>query len=89
MNLHRALICSLACAALSTAVGCETFNYSYNGPQYMGQHSDRRMGGTSWQVSGEPKPEVPLPEAGPAPVAPHEQKAGQAAPAPAGSGQNK
>ena len=91
MNLHRALLCSLACAAMSmTVVGCESYNYSYNGPQYMGRHSDRAMNNSMWQVTGEAKPEVPMPEVGPAPVPPHQQRAGQPAPSsPAGSGQNK
>jgi hypothetical protein len=98
MNLHRALLRSIACAALSvTVTGCEVFSYSYDGPQYIGQYSDRGMSKTNWQVSGEPAPEVPMPEAGPAPVAPHRQGSGEVAPqrqgagevAPTGSGQNK
>ena len=81
MNVHRALIALFACALLAGLIGCDTW------PEhtYMGSRSERAMNNTRWEVSGEEKPQAPMPPDEPAPVPPHQAKAQQ----PAGADQNK
>jgi hypothetical protein len=86
MNSHRAsrvLIASLACGLMAGSVGCDLWPDNTE-QTYLGSRSERAMDNTMWEVSGEEKPQAPMPPAEPAPVAPH-----QAQPQPAGAGQNK
>ena len=69
MNSHRVLA-SLACAALLISLGgCEMDNpYKHTYPASRSESNMRRN--TQWQVTGEEKPQVPMPEDTPAPTAP-------------------
>src|SRR5688572_14686567 len=90
MNVHRAsrvFVASLAAALLAGSVGCDLWPDSTE-HTYLGSRSDRGLDNTRWEVSGEAKPEAPMPPEEPAPVPPHQARE-QAQQQPAGSGQNK